>query len=115
MSDSDEPETKRALPARSTRGKRVSQLVGEAAEADEDFWNQAAFQEAASDTEFSSTTPSSDTADTDIDEPESEEDEKSRKPAASRTTPAAVRVTGSTAARPSLVGERQECHFGEVS
>ncbi|CAI5943613.1 unnamed protein product [Closterium sp. NIES-65] len=39
-----EPERVR-LPARSTRGKRVSELVGEDLDADEEFWNQKAFQE----------------------------------------------------------------------
>jgi hypothetical protein len=32
-------------PARSTRGKRLSKLVDEEVEADEEFWNQDAFKE----------------------------------------------------------------------
>ena len=47
---------KRALPKRSTRGTRRTELVGEAEEADEEFWNQEAFHEDESDEEFSDTT-----------------------------------------------------------
>ncbi len=42
----------RLLPARTTRGKRISTLVGEAAEADAQFWGQRAFEETLSDEEF---------------------------------------------------------------
>lgn len=43
------------LLARSTRGKRVSELQGDDAEADETFWGQGAWQEAEEDdSEFSS-------------------------------------------------------------
>lgn len=47
---------KKALPQRSTRGTRRTQLVGEAVEADEEFWNQDAFHEDESDEEFTDTT-----------------------------------------------------------
>lgn len=54
--ESDEPVAPepRVLPSRTTRGKRVSALVGEAAEADAQFWGQRAFEETLSDEEFSS-------------------------------------------------------------
>lgn len=43
------------LVARSTRGKRISELEGEDAEADETFWGQGAWQEKEEDdSEFSS-------------------------------------------------------------
>ena len=54
-SDSEPEEVeKKALPERTTRGKRFSSLVGEAAEADKQFWEQDAFQELDDDSEFSS-------------------------------------------------------------
>ena len=40
-SASSEPLERKVLPQRVTRGHRMSKLVGEAAEADEAFWNQA--------------------------------------------------------------------------
>lgn len=41
------------ISARSTRGQRISELIGEDAEADETFWGQGAWQD-ADDSEFSS-------------------------------------------------------------
>ena len=49
-----EPERK-VLPVRTTRQKRTTALVGEAAEADAEFWNQKAFADASSDEEFTGT------------------------------------------------------------
>lgn len=43
--DEEEEEEKYVVPQRSTRGKRMSELVGEAAEADEEFWAQDAWKE----------------------------------------------------------------------
>jgi len=46
-------------PVRSTRGRRMRQLVGEEAEADDLFWNQKAFaDEGHSDSDFSETSSS---------------------------------------------------------
>mmetsp|Transcript_1946 Transcript_1946/g.2509 ORF Transcript_1946/g.2509 Transcript_1946/m.2509 type:complete len:308 (+) Transcript_1946:146-1069(+) len=42
------------LPKRLTRGKRMDELVGEAAEADEEFWGQKAWEELSEDEEISS-------------------------------------------------------------
>lgn len=47
------PVEKRVLPARATRGLRQHALVGEAAEADDTFWGQAAFNEDDSDADYS--------------------------------------------------------------
>ncbi|CAI5519556.1 unnamed protein product [Closterium sp. Naga37s-1] len=66
------------LPARSTRGKRVSELVGEDLDADEEFWNQKAFQEEAEDVEFAlEGEVEEDVFDSDFDddEPDNEEEE----------------------------------------
>ncbi|RYG39871.1 hypothetical protein EON68_04925 [archaeon] len=54
-SDEEEeaPVEKRVLPARATRGLRQHALVGEAAEADDAFWGQAAFNEDDSDADYS--------------------------------------------------------------
>ncbi|CAI5486506.1 unnamed protein product [Closterium sp. Naga37s-1] len=72
-----EPERVR-LPARSTRGKRVSELVGEDLDADEEFWNQKAFQEEAEDVEYATEGEVDEDvfdSDFDDDEPENEEEE----------------------------------------
>lgn len=45
--------TRRALPARSSRGTRIRKLVGEEAEADESFWNQNAWNEDEEDDDYS--------------------------------------------------------------
>jgi len=44
----------RAMPGRATRGRRMAAMVGEEAEADAEFWGQAAFQEAEDDADFDS-------------------------------------------------------------
>lgn len=52
--ESDRPMTPPQRPVRTTRGKRMRQLVGEEAEADELFWGQKAFvDEANADDEYS--------------------------------------------------------------
>eukprot|EP00271_Cylindrocystis_brebissonii_P006277 TRINITY_DN18991_c0_g1_i1.p1 TRINITY_DN18991_c0_g1~~TRINITY_DN18991_c0_g1_i1.p1 ORF type:complete len:344 (-),score=99.27 TRINITY_DN18991_c0_g1_i1:771-1802(-) len=64
------------LPARSTRGQRVTHLVEDDLEADEEFWNQEAFQEAAEDNEYETEGDEADEFDSDfsdaedVDEPE---------------------------------------------
>lgn len=40
------------LPSRSTRGKRMSELIGEEADMDSLFWDQPFFQETKSDNEY---------------------------------------------------------------
>lgn len=77
-SDSTEEIVPKVLPQRVTRGKRMGRLIGEAAEADEVFWNQAAFQDDESDDEFSSSeaeTDETESTDSDIDIPEPEEED----------------------------------------
>ncbi|CAI5480604.1 unnamed protein product [Closterium sp. Yama58-4] len=72
-----EPERIR-LPARSTRGKRVSEVVGEDLDADEEFWNQKAFQEEAEDVEYAMEGEMEDVFDSDFDDdepPDNEEEE----------------------------------------
>mmetsp|Transcript_3827 Transcript_3827/g.4637 ORF Transcript_3827/g.4637 Transcript_3827/m.4637 type:complete len:298 (-) Transcript_3827:1853-2746(-) len=55
-SESEESEqfVRDALPKRATRGKRMSDLIGEAKEADEEFWGQKAWEELSEDDEISS-------------------------------------------------------------
>lgn len=88
-SDSGQPVEKKVLPQRGTRGQRMSRLVGEAAEADEQFWGQAAFNEEGSDEEFSESDVSdatSESTDSDIDLPEEDagEDDAGAKGAGGR-------------------------------
>jgi hypothetical protein len=78
--ESEAPIMKKLLPQRQTRGRRMGKLVGEAAEADAQFWEQGAFQEDESDEEFEesedgSSASSSTATDSDIDAPEQEEEE----------------------------------------
>jgi vacuolar protein sorting-associated protein 72 len=75
-SDSEKaPVEVKVLPARSTRGVRMSRLVGEAAEADAAFWEQEAFAE-EDDEDFSEIeSEESDETDSDIDLPEPEDDQ----------------------------------------
>ncbi|KAL3685149.1 hypothetical protein R1sor_003171 [Riccia sorocarpa] len=61
--------------ARASRGKRLSRLLEEEAEADEEFWNQDAFQEEAEDNEYEAEPEEADVFDSDFDEDEPEEDE----------------------------------------
>ncbi|GMF16644.1 unnamed protein product [Phytophthora fragariaefolia] len=46
-------ETRKVLPARSSRGTRIHKLIGEEAEADASFWGQAAWQEDGEDEDYS--------------------------------------------------------------
>ncbi len=64
------------LVARSTRGKRMDELVGEEAEADEEFWGQEAWAAVSSDSEFGSEKSDKDMFDSDFNDTESEEDEE---------------------------------------
>lgn len=61
------------IPKRATRGYRSRALVGEVAQADEEFWGQKAFTGEDSDSAFSSIPASSDSSDSDIDDPEPDE------------------------------------------
>lgn len=71
-------EGNRSLPARSTRGKRMNQLVGEDAVADNEFWKMDLFKEEEEDEEYSSEEEEEDVVDADFDKPE-EEDEPEEK------------------------------------
>ncbi|KAF6004405.1 hypothetical protein F1559_001681 [Cyanidiococcus yangmingshanensis] len=52
MSDTNQQkQARRVLPARSTRGQRMHQLIGEELEADELFWNQDALRESSTEDE----------------------------------------------------------------
>ncbi len=64
------------LVSRSTRGKRMEALVGEEAEADEEFWGQEAWAAISSDSEFSSERDNNDEFDSDFNDTESEDDEE---------------------------------------
>lgn len=46
-------ETRKVLPARSSRGTRIHKLIGEEAEADASFWGQSAWQEDGEDDDYS--------------------------------------------------------------
>lgn len=71
MSTSDE---KRSLPSRSNRGKRLTELIGEEAEADSKFWNQEFFQDDEGDTgEFTAIQEEEDIVDPDFYLPEEDE------------------------------------------
>ena len=74
---------RKALPQRATRGRRMGRLVGEAAEADAEFWEQAAFKEDETDEDFDesgsgsgSSGSSSTSTDSDIDAPEPVDDDE---------------------------------------
>mmetsp|Transcript_10253 Transcript_10253/g.25998 ORF Transcript_10253/g.25998 Transcript_10253/m.25998 type:complete len:334 (-) Transcript_10253:132-1133(-) len=56
----DESQAAVRLPSRSTRGKRMSELVGEELEADEEFWGQTAWQDHSDDESIRSNEWSSD-------------------------------------------------------
>jgi len=60
----------RDLPARSTRGKRLNQLVGEEALVDEEFWKLDLFKEVENDDEYKSEEEEEDVVDADFDAPE---------------------------------------------
>jgi hypothetical protein len=78
---SPNPPPRKILPSRVTRGRRMGRLVGEIAEADEMFWNQDAFREDESDESVaesdinSDSSDGSDSADSDIDKSEPDEDD----------------------------------------
>jgi len=80
-SSSPLPPPRKILPSRVTRGRRMGRLVGEIAEADEMFWNQDAFREDDSDESIaesdinSESSDGSDSADSDIDKSEPDEDD----------------------------------------
>ena len=63
------------LPSRSTRGKRMTELVGEEKEKDEVFWKQSMFQEAESDEEYQQESEKEDVFDNDFVSSESSEEE----------------------------------------
>ncbi len=68
-SSEEELEEARVLPNRSTRGKRMGELVEED-DADQEFWGQDFFQEEARDTDWeSSASESEDEPDSDFDQP----------------------------------------------
>ncbi|KAA0160100.1 hypothetical protein FNF31_04566 [Cafeteria roenbergensis] len=77
------PPPPKLLPARKTRGTRVMKLVGEAEEADDDFWNQDAFREDEGDTDFSikSEAATTESSDSDISDQEPTEEENVRRTA----------------------------------
>jgi hypothetical protein len=84
-SDSPASIEAKELPSRSTRGTRASSLLGEAKEADDDFWNQQAFNEDEGDTDFSedSDAATTESSASDISDDEPTEEENIRKSARS--------------------------------
>mmetsp|Transcript_45 Transcript_45/g.94 ORF Transcript_45/g.94 Transcript_45/m.94 type:complete len:144 (-) Transcript_45:32-463(-) len=54
VDDDDESKPKYVIPKRKTRGQRVEELIGEAAEADADFWGQKAWEEVSEDEDIAS-------------------------------------------------------------
>ena len=94
-----EPEVEmKSLPKRSTRGKRMHELIGEDAEADEAFWNQKAFQEDEEDKNYVFV-DQEDIVDSDIDLSEDEEEEveeivpeKRKRSAGAYREPASIRA-----------------------
>uniref|UniRef100_K3X7B2 Vps72/YL1 N-terminal domain-containing protein n=1 Tax=Globisporangium ultimum (strain ATCC 200006 / CBS 805.95 / DAOM BR144) TaxID=431595 RepID=K3X7B2_GLOUD len=63
-------EPRKLLPARSSRGTRITKLVGEEAEADETFWGQDAWREDEEDDDYSTEEEEEDIVDADFDEEE---------------------------------------------
>ena len=63
------------LPARSTRGKRINNLLEEDDSDDESFWNQEAWQEEMQDDDYESEEEEEDVIDSDFHDSESEEDD----------------------------------------
>lgn len=62
-------------PSRATRGKRLSKLVDEEIEADEEFWNQDAFKEDVADDEYEEEQEIADEFDSDFNDEEDESDD----------------------------------------
>ncbi|QDZ22972.1 YL1 domain-containing protein [Chloropicon primus] len=67
--------SKLTLPVRSTRGKRMSALIGEAEEADKEFWNQDFFAEETRDQEYEKSDSETSVYDSDFDDKEDHGDE----------------------------------------
>ncbi|XP_024394409.1 SWR1 complex subunit 2 isoform X3 [Physcomitrium patens] len=72
-------------PTRATRGKRLSKLLDEEIEADEEFWNQDAFKEDVADDEYEEEQELADEFDSDFNDDEDESgdeevEEKERRP-----------------------------------
>jgi len=65
----------KALPTRSTRGSRMTRLLGQDAEADEAFWGQEAWQEESSDDAYSTEEEEMDVVDADFDAEERPDEE----------------------------------------
>ncbi|KAL4162690.1 hypothetical protein PRNP1_003222 [Phytophthora ramorum] len=68
-------ETRRVLPSRSSRGTRITKLIGEEAEADASFWGQSAWQEDGEDEDYSTEAEEEDVVDSDFDKEEAPDDE----------------------------------------
>ncbi|ETL91581.1 hypothetical protein L917_09882 [Phytophthora nicotianae] len=93
-SPQSDAETRKVLPARSSRGTRIHKLIGEEAEADASFWGQAAWQEDGEDEDYSTEAEEEDIVDSDFDDKEApdeeihdaEEDEKPTKRKRSATS-----------------------------
>jgi len=80
-----ETEDQKRLPSRSTRGRRLHDLVGEEATADEEFWRQDFFADVEDDAEYYQEAEEEDIVDADFDIPEEPEpdapvDEDGEKP-----------------------------------
>ncbi|KAF1336582.1 Vacuolar protein sorting-associated protein 72, partial [Globisporangium splendens] len=68
-------QSRKLLPARSSRGTRITKLVGEEAEADETFWGQDAWREDDDDDDYSTEEEEEDIVDADFDEEEDPDEE----------------------------------------
>lgn len=86
-----------ALPRRETRGKRMTRLLDDEVEADEQFWNQEAFQEAVEDLEYEEEGEVEDVFDSDFDEEEAVSDgepgEEEKRPKQKRKLPPGSKKT----------------------
>ncbi|CAI5734564.1 unnamed protein product [Peronospora destructor] len=72
---SDDAETRKVLPARSSRGSRIHKLIGGEFEADASFWGQSAWQEDGEDEDYSTEAEEEDIADSDFDQDEAPDDD----------------------------------------
>ena len=75
VSDVLAPPTTKALPSRSTRGRRMGTLVGEEAEADESFWGQDAWNADDSDFDMEGEKEQKDKFDSDFNDTEDSDNE----------------------------------------
>ncbi|TYZ63432.1 hypothetical protein PybrP1_007291 [[Pythium] brassicae (nom. inval.)] len=66
---------RKLLPARSSRGTRIRQLVGEEADADASFWSQDAWREDEEDADYSTEEEEEDVVDSDFDERENPDED----------------------------------------